>query len=51
MGTAYEVDDFSMTEDVGIIPRAIVDLFGQIENTTDSDFVVEAQFIEVFLKF
>lgn len=47
MGTSYEVEDFSMTDGVGIIPRAIVNLFKQIGNFTDSEFAVEAQFIEV----
>ena len=50
MGTAYEVDDFSVSESVGIIPRAIVDLFEQIENSIDSEIAVEAQFIEVSLE-
>lgn len=36
-----------MTDGVGIIPRAIVNLFKQIGNFTDSEFAVEAQFIEV----
>ncbi|CDI98157.1 kinesin protein kif21b [Echinococcus multilocularis] len=48
MGTSYEVDDFSMTDGVGIIPRAIVNLFEQIEGVTDSEFAVDAQFIELY---
>ncbi|VDK33810.1 unnamed protein product [Taenia asiatica] len=48
MGTSYEVEDFSMTDGVGIIPRAIVSLFEQIKNITDSEFAVEAQFIELY---
>ncbi|KAL5108371.1 Kinesin-like protein KIF21B [Taenia crassiceps] len=48
MGTSYEVEDFLVTDGVGIIPRAVVNLFEQIGNTTDSEFAVEAQFIELY---
>lgn len=47
MGTAFDIDEFSMNDCVGIIPRAIVDIFEQIDSMTESDYAVEAQFIEV----
>lgn len=47
MGTSYNVEDFSMTDSVGIIPRAIVHLFDQIAASEDGDIAVEAQLIEV----
>ncbi|VDD83638.1 unnamed protein product [Mesocestoides corti] len=48
MGTTYDISDFAMSDSVGIIPRAIVSLFDQIGNRTDSEFSVEAQFIELY---
>ncbi len=47
MGTTYDVEDFSMSDHVGIIPRAIVSLFDQIAGAEDSEITVEIQFIEV----
>ncbi|VDO07532.1 unnamed protein product [Rodentolepis nana] len=48
MGTSFDIDDFSMNDCVGIIPRAIVDIFEQIDSMTESDYAVEAQFIELY---
>ncbi|VUZ48874.1 unnamed protein product [Hymenolepis diminuta] len=48
MGTAFDIDEFSMNDCVGIIPRAIVDIFEQIDSMTESDYAVEAQFIELY---
>lgn len=51
MGTTFDIDDFSMNDYVGIIPRAVVDIFEQIEAIAFSEFAIEAQFIEVILPY
>ncbi|KAM7536020.1 hypothetical protein Aperf_G00000093015 [Anoplocephala perfoliata] len=48
MGTTFDIDEFSMSDFVGIIPRAVVDIFERIQNMTDSEFAIEAQFIELY---
>ena len=46
MGTVYS-SETGMTEETGVIPRAMTDLFAEIAEKADCDFLVRVSFLEV----
>ena len=46
MGTVYS-SETGMTEETGVIPRAMSDLFAQIAGRADCQFLVRVSFLEV----
>ena len=49
MGTAYNPN--ADQESIGIIPRAVADIFAGIEQRASSSFIVKVSFIEVRLSY
>ncbi|KAF0300746.1 Chromosome-associated kinesin KIF4A [Amphibalanus amphitrite] len=47
MGTVYS-SETGMTDETGVIPRAMTDLFAQISERSDCEFVVRVSFLEIY---
>ncbi|XP_076066005.1 kinesin-like protein 3A [Oratosquilla oratoria] len=47
MGTAY-VQDESNDDEIGVIPRAVQDIFKGVEERTENEFLVKVSFIELY---
>ena len=47
MGTNY-VETFSNEDEMGVIPRAVKDIFDQIQIDQDNEFLVKVSFIELY---
>lgn len=45
MGTAF---DGAVTDDIGVIPRAVTDIFAKIDEMTDHTFTINCAFIELY---
>lgn len=45
MGTAF---DGAVTDDIGVIPRAVTDIFSKIEQMPDHTFTINCAFIELY---
>lgn len=45
MGTAF---DGTLDEEVGVIPRAVADIFGRVNEMTDNEFNITCSFVELY---